>query len=288
MATRSPRWIQLCAALVLTLTAVVLLRLAAMELSDRRLAARDTMAAVTYNLPPSGLLPVLSCGYNEVAADLLWITTISYFAEQVVKNRDYTHLKRYTESTLALDPRFKAVYRYTAPMMLTRGSKQTNEDVLYAIDLLDRGRKLWPNDWRFPLTIGTYYMFELKTRDKQQKQRWRRKGADYIREAALVGADIPWLPSLAAKIYSQQGQRDLAIRHLQEMYLATKDERIRDDIRFKLRQLNAQKMLNEADRTAKEFERRYKANPLGFVPEDLFVLLGLDPLAPFSLEALLD
>ena len=31
--------------------------------------------------------------------------------------------------------------------------------------------------------------------------------------AALIGASIPWLPALAAKVYSDQGQRDLAITH---------------------------------------------------------------------------
>ena len=147
------------------------------------------------------------------------------------------------------------------------------------------------------MNIGTYYMFELKpscpkgfkypcARSRKQKKAWRRKGADWIREAALVGAEIPWLPSLAAKIYSEQGQRDLAIRHLQEIYLATKDERMRRDIRFKLKQLQAEQMLSAADAAANEFSKAFKNSQLNYVSQDLFVLINMEPLEPFALGEL--
>ena len=269
------------------ITAVLLLRLVDLDLSQRRLAARDLLAPVTYDLPPPSFLPVLSFGYNELAADLIWIQTISYFAEQLIKKRDLGYLRRYTECALILDDRFKAVYRYTPSMYMTHGDKLTNKDVQYAIGLTKRGYKQWPDDWRFPLNIGSYYMFELKTRDKEQKKAWKRTGADWIREAALIGAGIPWLPSLAAKIYSEQGQRDLAIRHLREIFLATKDERMRRDIRFKMRQLQAEQMFSEVDAAAKAFSRAFKASALNFVSEDLFVLVRLEPIKPFSLDTLL-
>ena len=278
-------------------TAVLLLRLLDLDLNQRRLAARDKLAPVTYDLPPSKFLPVLSFGYTELGADLLWIKTISYFAEQLIKKQDLMYLRRYTECALALDHRFRAVYRYTPSMYMTRGDMTSNRDVEYAISLSQRGYKQWPDDWRFPLNIGTYYMFELKpscpkgfkypcARSRKQKKAWRRKGADWIREAALVGAEIPWLPSLAAKIYSQQGQRDLAIRHLQEIYLATKDERMRRDIRFKLRQLKAEQMISEVDAAAKKFRKAFQASPVSYISEGLFILVGLEPYRPFSLDSL--
>ncbi len=279
------------------ITAALLLRLLDLDLTQRRLAARDKVAPATYNLPPSKFLPMLSFGYTELAADMIWIQTISYFAEQLINKQGLPHLQRYTECALALDDRFKAVYRYTPSMYMTAGDKTTNREVNYAIALSSRGYKEWPDDWRFPLNIGTYYMFELKpscpkgfkypcSRSRKQKAAWRRKGADWIREAALVGAEIPWLPSLAAKIYSEQGQRDLAIRHLQEIYLATKDERMRRDIRFKLRQLKAEQMLSEVDTAAKKFREAFKSSPVSYISEDLFILVGLEPYRPFSLENL--
>ena len=281
------------------IAAVLLLRLVDLDLSNQRLAARDKLAPVTYDLPPPSFLPVLSFGYNELAADMIWIQTISYFAEQLFKKQDLRYLRRYADCALTLDNRFKAVYRYTPSMYMTLGHKLSNRDVRYAIDLLKRGYKQWPDDWKFPLNIGTYYMFELKKtclqptklcakKNKKQKQAWKRIGADWIREAALIGADIPWLPSLAAKVYSEQGQRDLAIRHLKEIYLATKDERMRRDIRFKLRQLQAEQILSEVDAAAKEQARAFKASPINFISQDLFVLVRQEPYKPFSLESLVD
>ena len=295
---RSPTAIRYLAGVAVIITAVLVLRLLDLDLSLQRLAARDKLAPVTYDLPPPTFLPVLSFGYNELAADLIWIQTISYFAEQLGKKQDLGYLRRYTDCALTLDNRFKAVYRYIPSMYMTSGEKLTNKDVLYAIDLLKRGYKQWPDDWRFPLNIGTYYMFELKRtclkrtklcaqKNRKQKKAWRRIGADWIREAALIGADIPWLPSLAANVYSEQGQRGLAIRHLREIYLATKDERMRRDIRFKMRQLQAEQMFSEVDAAAKEFSRAFKASALNFVSEDLFVLVRLEPIKPFSLDTLL-
>ena len=270
----------------MVIIAVLLMRLLDLELNQRMVVARDRLAPVTYNLPPPRILPLLSMGYNELMADMIWIKTISYFAEQLIKRQDYAYLRRYTECTLTLDHRLKAVYRYTPSMLLTRGEHQSNVDVEYGIKLLKRGYKEWPDEWRFPLNIGSYYMFELKARSKKQKRTFKRIGADWIREAALIGADIPWLPSLAAKVYSEQGQRGLAIRHLQELYLATRDERMRRDIRFKLRQLKAEQMISEVDAAAKAQANKFRASPINFIPQNLFMLVGLEPLMPFSLDDL--
>jgi len=282
-----PPLIRYLAAGAAVIFGILMLRLVDLDLAQQRLAARDKLAPVSYNLPPPTFLPVLSFGYNELAADMIWIKTISYFAEQLLKKQDLGYLQHYTECALTLDRRFRAVYRYIPSMYMTRGDALSNKEVQYAIRLLKRGYKQWPDDWVFPLNIGTYYMFELKTDKREQKLAWKRIGADWIREAALIGADIPWLPSLAAKIYSEQGQRDLAIRHLQEIYLATKDEKMRQDIRFKLRQLKAEQMLSEADAAAKQFAADFKASPVSYISQDLFVLLRSDPPPPFSLDALL-
>ncbi|MCC6749396.1 MAG: hypothetical protein IT371_17160 [Deltaproteobacteria bacterium] len=267
----------------IALTAVPLLGLTEQELLTRRLSGLSR-AGEAYYLPPPGLLRALSFGYNEVAADLVWVRSIAYFADHLVTDRDLRHLQRYLDTVLALDDRFKEVYRYGSSMLMSRGERQTNEDVWAAISLLKRANALYPGDYRFAMHLGAYYMSDLRTRSKEQRAAWRREGADWVRRAALIGADIPWLPSLAAKIYSEQGQRELAIRHLQEIYLNSQDPEMKAQIAAKLRGLQAAHLAEELRTQAERFERAHRESGLGFVPPDLFALLELPPLLPFSLR----
>ncbi len=231
------------------------------------------------------MLRALSFGYNELWADALWIRTIAYFTDHVTGDRDLRHIHRYLKNVIALDDHFKAVYRYGAAMMMSKGARQTNDDVLAAIDLLKRGHAAFPDDDRFPFTIGAYYLTELRTRARAERARWRQMGADWLRRAVLLGADIPWLPSLAAKVYTEQGEREMAIAHLQEMYLVTQDEETRKQIAAKLRSLEARSLADRLRQEGERLAKEYSASAFSFVPLDLYALIRLSPVGPFALEA---
>jgi tetratricopeptide (TPR) repeat protein len=262
-----------------------LLGLTTIELERRRVAGHFAVGEAYY-VPPAPVVRTMAFGYNELAADFVWLRTITYFATHLVGDRDFSHLRRYLETILTLDPHFKQVYRYGASMLLSRGERQTNADVFTAIELYERAQKLWPEDWRYPLGIGTYYLTELKPDSPEQKQAWRRTAAEYIRRATLVGANLPWLPTLAAKIYSEQGERQLAIRHLKELYMVSPNKKTRTQIAAKLRHLQDAE-LDYLRREARAFDKRYRASELRFLPTDLYVLVRLEPLPPFSFEAVL-
>lgn len=266
--------------------ALPLLEVAKIELGRRRIAGRYT-AGEAYYLPPARVLRALSFGFNELAADLVWLRTIAYFADHLRGDRDFAHLKRYLDTAISLDPSFKELYRFGSSMLLARGASQTNADVFAAIDLAERGHALFPDDPDFPLRLGTSYLNELRSPSKAQRDQWRRRGADWIRRAAAVGVNVPWLPALAAKVYTEQGQRELAIRHLKELYLITSDEATRRHIEIKLRTLEVAQLV-ELRAEAETLDRAYRASALRFVPRDLHVLVDLPPLRPFSLASVLD
>ena len=127
-------------------------------------------------------------------------------------------------------------------------------------------------------------MGELHPKNPVLKRRYRRAGADWVVRASLVGANIPWLPTLAAKIYSEQGERELAIRHLEELYLTTQDPETQKQIHYKLRSLVVARDEQALREESERFKRAYEASPLRFVPADLFVLVDLGPLGPFDLK----
>lgn len=283
---RGPLRAALRAALVVAalLSLLPLIGLTELDLRVRVSASRSTFPDEHYNLPPAGLLRGLAFGYNELAADLIWVRAINYFVDQYFQRRSYRYLERYISTILALDHHFKAVYRYGPAMLVSKGPSVTNADVMAAIRLSKRAHHLYPDDWRFPLNIGSYYMFELRTESKEQKDAWLKLGADWTVRAALVGADIDWLPSLAAKIYTRQGRRELAIKHLQELYLANQDEGARRNILGKLVNLQAAQQAESLVEATAALEKEYKESPLRFVPLDLYILLRQPDLKPFSLK----
>jgi len=270
-------------AVCLFITLLPLLGLAELEVKNRYLRGRMILPPESYDLPPAAVLRALAFGYNEVLADLLWLRSIAYYADHLTSDNDLRFLDRHLRNIEALDRHSKHIYRFGASMLVTH-TRRTNRDVLAAIRLMKQGARLYPDDWRLPLYIGAYYIGELRTRDKKQRARWRLEGAQWITRASLVGADAPWLPALAAQIYSEQGRRDLAIRHLQELYHTAQSEEMKLQIAGKLKHLRATKIAVDLRQTTETLRRLREESETPYVSSDLFLFVGLPPLPPFSLE----
>jgi tetratricopeptide (TPR) repeat protein len=269
----------LCAAVFLAL--LPCLGLVELDLHDRAIAGRAVLAAEVYKLPPASALRALAFGYNELAADLLWVRTIAYFADHLMTDRDLRHLERHIQNIVALDRWFGAIYKYGPPMLISRGGRRANADAEAAIKLLQQAHRIFPDHWEHPLHIAAYYL-DLRSPRPADRSRWKLQAAAWVQRAALIGAELPWLATLAAKIHSEQGQRDLAIRHLEEIYLATQDPAMKAQAAAKLKELRASQLadLVEADR---ELRSAHAASPTPYVAADLFVFLRQEPLGPFAL-----
>lgn len=264
----------------LALALLPLLGLMRIRLAEQRLTGRSTTAQ-SYYLPAPGVLRALTFGYNELAADLLWVRTIAYFADHVAGDRDMRHLARYLDTTRALDGHFYAVYRYGGAM-LTAGS-QDNAMVLRAIRLLEAGHRSFPKDHKIAMRIGTLYMMDLRTRSPQERRKWRMRGANWLHRAVLLGASQPWLPSLAAQMYTREGQRQLAIMRLRELYAVIQAPETRRQIANKLRELQAAGMGERLHKQAERFQAAQARAGLPFVSADLYGLLRLPAPIPFTL-----
>lgn len=239
-------------------------------------------ASQTFFLPPPAVVRTLSFGYNELAADLVWVRCIAYFADHLMTDRDVRHVHRYVETVVALDPQLATSYRYGAAMLTAIPSG--NASVHRAISLLKRGHEVAPTDPMIPLRIGIYYIQELKTKSAKQRRAWRVKGASWLHRAILLGAKQPWLASLAAQVYNKEGKRQMAIHTLQEIYAVTQDPETRKQIGLKLRHLKLQGLRDRLRAQSKAFARAQRAAGLEYVSGDLFGLLELPTASAFSLR----
>jgi hypothetical protein len=145
--------------------------------------------------------------------------------------------------------------------------------VRHSIHFLELGVKQFPDDWELPFMAGCDYLFELHTDDPDERRRNDRAGAELIRHAALMRGAPSWVPLLAATLMKKEGREEAAMRHLEEVYVSTRDEKTREEVKNRLMAMHARIDFAKAERDHKAFElawRRY----IPYAPAELFVALG--------------
>jgi hypothetical protein len=185
-------------------------------------------------LPRTSLLRAASLGHPELAADLVFIRTLTYFGTQFASAKNYDWLPRHIDTIVELDPYFHGAYRFAGLATMYNGRPITNHEVRESIRFLEAGLARFPSDWEMAFMLGCNYIFELKpdaapSDQAAQKDRWRRVGADWIRRAAIAGGPA-WLPGLAATIMTREGEAEAAIRYLEEAYLTAPDDKAREEV----------------------------------------------------------
>jgi len=259
----------LTAAGVLLLIAVtVLLQNLALERRSRFAAEEDVLF-----LPRSSALKALSLGHHELMADFIVIRALVYFGSEVTAKGDFKWLDKYLQTAVDLDPEWHAPYKWAGVATMYNGRPITNEMVLLSSRFLEQGVKQFPSDWELAFMLGCNYLFELHTNDPAQRDAWRRQGADWVRHAALVGGAPAWVPLLAATIMRQDGQDEAAVRHLEEVYLTTQDERTREQLKNRLVALKTKLDFAREERERAAFLDAWKRN-LPYVPADFFIITG--------------
>src|SRR5260370_23921214 len=266
----------------------VLLLIAATSLTHRRVLERRAHFSAEEDalyLPRPSALKVMSLGHHELVADLVFVRAIIYFGGQFHGKRDYRWLDNYLETILALDRRWKTPYRWAGVATMYDGRAITNESVARSTHFLEMRVEQFPSDWELPFMLGCNYLFELQSDDAAQRAKWQEQGADWVRHAALVGGAPSWVPLLAATIMRREGRDEAAIRHLEEVYRSTQDEKTREDVRNQLMALHAKVDFAKEDRERHRFENAWRRT-LPYASPDFFVAAGERPSPRMDLEAL--
>jgi len=267
--------------------AAAALVLAAQVLGAEANASRDRWPK-TVDLPfaPSpGAAPYVSLGYRELAADLLWIRAVGYVGSD---DDRAIGTRALVEAIVALDPRFERVYDFGGLAMTAIGTNATNDDMLAAIRVLERGMKEFPANYKLPLTAGQIYTVELASDDPAHVQAWQLEGARMLERAVRIPGAPKEVATFAAHLRTKLGQRDKALRDLRELIVYTTDARQREKLVAKLAELtegDADALAYELEVEQRRFEALWKATRPD-VPPSAFLLIG-PPLSPsFRLEDL--
>ncbi len=236
-----------------------------------------------YYLPSERWLPVLSLGYHRALADLLWIKGLLYFSNELRHRGDASNAARYAEAMLALDPDFKAVYRWIGMAMLYRTGDVTAADAERAADFLRRGAERYPTDGELAWDLGATLRYELVPllKDPAKKEEAKHQGVAHMQAAARLGAGPPWLVLTNATELRKLGRKEQAIRHLEEMYAGVQDPDIKQQIAVQLEGLRGAAYQEGLAAANHELHQRHQ-QALPYVNETLFLMLDL--VAPMRAE----
>lgn len=235
--------------------------------------------------PASDTAPLITLGYRELAADLLFLRLKGYFGGSESTANGVASL---VEAIVALDPQFHRLYEWGARAITLASRGVDNAIYLRALAVLDAGTRQFPDDWKLPYLAGEIYTQDLKTTDPAQRRAWDERGT-LLTESAIRKPNAPIeAATWAATMRTRLGQHQRAVDGLREMLLTTSDEAARARLLAKLADLEhdaASELAAEVQEARHRFEAAWHAARPA-VPASMYLLLGPPPSLRFDLADL--
>jgi tetratricopeptide (TPR) repeat protein len=199
---------------------------------------RDPAGEEVLYISSGEMIKRLSLGLEGLAADVYWIRTVQYFGRKILeegegksaydsRNIRMDLLAPLLNIVVTLDPHHISAYRFGAIFLPER-------DPQAAIDLLERGIRANPREWRFYQDLGYIYW---QAGDYQKAAEW------YDTGSSIEGAAW-WMRDLAGVMRIKGGSRDMARAIYEQYYRESDDPMIRSQAVERLLQLRA---LDEID-----------------------------------------
>lgn len=254
------------------LTTLVLNRLFLLDAHQAR--DRDPLVATAEVLyvPDTRMLRVLFLGYDQAAADVVWVRTLEYFARHFNGDRQYRWLEHFLDQVIELDSRFQKVYHWAGANVLY-GRRFTNANVRLSNRFYELALENDPNDFEAAYRLGLNYFIELKSDDPDERRLFQEKGLAYLEMASSMPGSPDRLKSLVAGISSRLGKQQLAQQYLIDLFLTTNDPDQKESLRHRIERMRQEMGQGVAAHAAERFEENWK-DTLPYVPPALFALLG--------------
>jgi hypothetical protein len=223
--------------------------------------------------PTPQAAPLVTLGYRELVADLLFLRLKGYFGGRENTANGVAGL---VEAIAALDPQYQRIYEWGARAITLAGRGVDNAARLRAIAVLEAGARAFPDDWKLPYLAGEIYTQDLETKDPAQRRAWDERGT-LLTESAIRKPNASALAATwAATMRTRLGQHQRAVDGLREMLLVTDDDGVRERLLAKLSDLE-ETSAHELASDLLDARHRFEAGWLAArptVPLTMYILLG--------------
>jgi hypothetical protein len=264
--------------------ALLVMALLAVATHERLLERRGEFPAdadVLY-VPPPRHLEIMSLGYREALADLIWIRALVFSGEHLGLD-SIAWVDRYIDGINALAPRFRRPYIWGGVTAVYGGQGAVDRSMVErSIEIYRRGLQEFPEDHEILYPLGMMLAHQVgSTPDfgEEETASMAKEGMELIRRAAAFGAD-PLVRQYAATVITDYASETLAIQFLETQLLWAEDEKYRRVLRKKLAELVGIEATRSIDRIRTEFFAE-RARRAPYVPERLYSVIRRDA-TPFS------
>jgi hypothetical protein len=234
-------------------------------------------------VPPAQHLQVMSVGYKEALADLIWIRAL-IFSGSKLADHDIDAVTRYVDAITGLAPRFHRPYLWGGITLVYGGAPTVTRPMVdRSIAIYRRGLEQFPESHALLYPLGMLLIHQVGSTpgyDAEEREALTREGVELVRKAAAYGAD-PLVRRYAATLISDHAATDqLAIQFFEAQLAQTEDEQHRRLLRRKLAQLGGEEALESVERIRKDFRSEHR-DRAPYLPDSVYAVIRAEP-GPFS------
>lgn len=159
------------------------------------------------SLPARGTFRTLAAGFENIAADVLYLQFIHYFGKHMRAHRKFHNVVPMLGLVTDLDPQFEGAYVMGALALGDNGEVDASEA------LWNKGIKAMPGRWEIPYQAGMSLFLFGDTPAQYLR------AAELFRKAAALPGAPPSARQLEARMYQVTQRREMAIALWKRMYV---------------------------------------------------------------------
>ncbi|MDD5433832.1 MAG: hypothetical protein PH343_00240 [Nitrospira sp.] len=202
-------------------------------------------------LPKAEYLKPIVLGYEQIAGDIIWLKTIQVVGEEAVTPRGYDWVYHALDVVTTLDPKFSYAYEFGGVTLAVLGKQPELSN-----KLLEKGLKENPDVWQIPFYLGFNNFFYFQN---------YKLAAAFMAKASEIPGHPEYLPKLAARLYVEAGDPDVALDFLYKMYKETKDAKVKASIEIRIKEVIVERDITTLERAVSKFKDTYKSYPNGVI-----------------------
>ena len=191
--------------------------------------------------------PALSFGFSNLLGDLVWLEAVQVSGNRKMTSDDYGHLSDLLFTVVRFDPRFVVPYLLGGIVL---GDSPDHAGA--ALDLLARGERQFPAEWRFPFYIGYTKYFSLGNPEE---------GGMALLRAARIPGSPEYFPLLASRMLSEGHRPATALDFLREMTQRETDPRRKASLEERIRRVEVERDLQSLEGAIADYSERMGVRP---------------------------
>jgi hypothetical protein len=193
--------------------------------------------------------PAFSFGFQNFLADLSWLRAVQVAGARRMDKSDYDKLNLLVHTVNNFDPRFDVPF-FLGGLLLG----DSPGHVPQALEILERGWKSHPENWRFPFYLGYLRYFSLGD---------PAEGGRILEAAARLPDSPPYLPLLAARMFAEGRQPETALAFLSEMVRQETDPARLAILNRRIREVVVERDVQTLEKAVEAYREKTGALPSG-------------------------